>query len=253
MGNVVILKVPAVGGLVHAITQECFAQLFPKGVVNFVYGPGKDIAVRIMHEEIDIFSFVGSSGAADALLREHPAPHKLKSNLSLDGKNVAIVMESADLERTADQVLAGALTFNGQRCTALKLVFVHQSVVEQFLHILSPKVDSLVVGLPWERDVMITPCDYKKFQHLQDLVSDATQKGASVINNKGRVLVGNLMEPLLLFPVNEAMKIWKEEQFGPVIAVAPYSDLEDIFSYVATSSSGLQCSIFGSIEDTCQK
>lgn len=107
MGNVVILKIPNLGGGVHLLTQEIFQQTFPKGVMNFMSGPGKVVASTIMKEGVDVLSFVGTSTAADALIHAHPAPHRLKLNLSLEGKNIAIVTANSNLQNAASQVAAG--------------------------------------------------------------------------------------------------------------------------------------------------
>lgn len=114
----VILKIPSRGGLVHLATQEIFQRVFPKGVMNFLSGSGKIVASTVMQNGVDIFACVGTSSTADALIKMHPKPHRLTVNLSLEGKNIAIVSALADLEKTTKQVVKGTVNFH-HYCTRL--------------------------------------------------------------------------------------------------------------------------------------
>lgn len=144
------------------------------------------------------------------------------------------------------------MTYNGQRCTALKLIFVHSSIVQPLVELLQEEVCNLRVGLPWEEGVKITPLDSDQLAYVQELLQDAKEKGASTCCD-GNIINGSLMWPVTLFPVKPDMRIWKEEQFGPVIAIAPYTEIEEVLGYVAESSSGLQCSIFGEDHEELEK
>eukprot|EP00965_Chrysotila_dentata_P055804 1850690-Pleurochrysis_carterae.AAC.1 len=83
--------------------------------------------------KVDIFAFIGGSKAADALMKTHPEPHRLKACLALDAKNLAIVMPDCNLDSAVAECVTGSLSYNGQRCTALKLMFVHESIAAQVL------------------------------------------------------------------------------------------------------------------------
>ena len=125
MGNSVVMKLPNVGCLAHICTMEIYAKVFPPGVVNFISGAGRTTMPPIMKTgQVDIFCFIGGSTAADALLKQHPAPHRLKPCLSLDAKNLCVVMDDVDVAATVKECITGTLSYNGQRCTALKLLFV---------------------------------------------------------------------------------------------------------------------------------
>merc|ERR1719440_220266 len=109
MGNSVVMKVPNTGGLAHFLTMEAYAESFPAGVVNFVSGRGRDTMPPIMATgQVAILAFIGSSKAADAVVRQHPAPHRPRNVLSLDGKNLGIVLPDADLDVAAKECLAGS-------------------------------------------------------------------------------------------------------------------------------------------------
>ena len=100
---------------------------------------------------LDCLGFIGTNAAADALQKAHPAPHKLRVCLGLDAKNPGIVLPSADLTIAVNECVLGSLSFNGQRCTALKILFVHDSIVDAFLPKFCAAVDALVMGLPWDK------------------------------------------------------------------------------------------------------
>jgi len=112
---------------------------------------------RLCSGKLDVFAFIGTNSAADELIQIHPAPHRLRVCLGLDAKNPAIVLPSANLDIAVQECLLGSLSYNGQRCTALKIIFVHESVIDQFLPKFCAAVDNLKMGLPWEKGVAITP------------------------------------------------------------------------------------------------
>ena len=158
MGNSVVMKLPNVGCLAHICTMEVYAKVFPPGVVNFISGAGRTTMPPIMKTgKIDIFAFIGGSTAADALLKQHPTPHKLKPCLSLDAKNLCVVMDDVDVAATVKECITGTLSYNGQRCTALKLLFVHESIVDEFVKLFVDAVDAMKLALPWEAGVQLTP------------------------------------------------------------------------------------------------
>ena len=116
--------------------MEVYAKVFPPGVVNFISGAGRTTMPPIMKTGlIDIFAVIGGSTAADALLKIHPEPHRLKACLALDAKNLCVVMDDVDVAATVKECITGTLSYNGQRCTALKLLFVHTAIVDKFVEL----------------------------------------------------------------------------------------------------------------------
>jgi len=106
--------------------------------------------------------------------------------LGLDAKNPAIILPDADIDVAVKQCIAGTLSYNGQRCTAIKIVFVHESIADQFLPKFGEAMDALKLGLPWEADVSITPLPEKeKPKLLKELIDDAIAKGAKIMNKTG--------------------------------------------------------------------
>ncbi len=247
MGNTVIFKPPKLGVLLHKPLLELFCEAFPPGVVNTVYGDGAKVIGPLMASgQVDVLAFIGSSRVADILKKQHPKPHRLRSVLGLEAKNPAIILPDADLEATVKECVLGALSYNGQRCTALKIIFVHKQIAEAFVEKFSQAVNALKPGMPWDEGCAITPLpEPGKTTWLGELIADAEKHGARVVNNGGGEAEGTIMRPAVLFPVTEQMQLYRREQFGPVVPVAVFEDIEEPLRYVVESDYGQQLSIFG--------
>lgn len=251
MGNVVIFK-PARHGvlLIHPLLKA-FKDSFPKGVINVIYGSGRATIGALMKTgKIDVFAFIGNSESANVIKKSHPKPNRLRSILGLEAKNPAIVLADADIELAVNECISGSLSFNGQRCTALKILFVHESIVDQFNKAFVAKLESLKMGMPWEKGVMITPLPEKdKPEAMKALIDDAVAKGAQVINKNGGMSVESFVYPAVIYPVNSTMRLYHEEQFGPVVPIRSFKNISEPIQYMVDSNFGQQVSIFGTDSD----
>lgn len=247
MGNTIICKPPKLGTLLYRPLLEIFRDCFPAGVVNFVYGRGSNIIAPLMTSgKVDVLAFIGTSKVADTIKKQHPKLHRLRCVLGLDAKNPAIILPDADLDLAVSECVQGTLSFNGQRCTALKIIFVHARIAEAFLAKFSAAVDGLRMGHPWEPGVQITPLpEPGKTEYLRELVNDAVNNGARCINSATGPVCESYFKPTVLYPVNSTMRVYHEEQFGPVIPVVPFSDLQTPIRYIEDSNYGQQVSVFG--------
>ena len=134
MGNTILFKTPKHGSLLHYPLLEAFRTSFPKGVVNSLYGRGANVVPPVMQSgKVNVLTLIGSSKVADELQRQHPKLNRLRSIMSLDAKNAAIILPDADLGVAVSECLLGSLSFNGQRCTAIKIIWAHRSIVDEFL------------------------------------------------------------------------------------------------------------------------
>lgn len=247
MGNTVIFKPPKYGVLLHHPLLSAFRDAFPPGVVNTVYGEGPVVVAPLMESgQVDVLAFIGSSRVASILKKQHPRPHRLRSVLGLEAKNPAIVLEDADLDLAVGECLLGSLSYNGQRCTALKIIFVHESIAGSFVKKMADAMSKMKGGLPWEENVRITPLpEAGKTEYLAGLVEDAIVHGAKIMNPDGGKKTGTFFSPALVFPVNREMRLWREEQFGPVVPVVPFKEISEPLDYITASDYGQQLSIFG--------
>ena len=247
MGNTLVVKPPKFGVLLHQPLLTAFAECFPAGVVNFIYGDGSKIITPIMKSgDVDVLAFIGSSRVADILKLQHPHPHRMRCILGLDAKNPALVMPDANIDLAVRECLTGSLSFNGQRCTGLKLLFVHQSIVDQFLEKLVAAIDNLPQGMPWEKGIKLTPLpEFNKAQILKGYVDDAVSKGAKIMNNGGGAFVETMYRPAVVYPVTPEAALYNVEQFGPVVPVRSYNDEQEFLDFVTSSNYGQQLSLFG--------
>ncbi|WP_417886565.1 NADP-dependent glyceraldehyde-3-phosphate dehydrogenase [Zunongwangia sp.] len=247
MGNTVIFKPAKHGVLLLSPLLKAFQESFPPGVVNVVYGRGREVAAPIMEAgRIDVLALIGNSKSAIALQDQHPHKNRLRLVLGLEAKNPAIILPDADLDLAIEECLSGTLSFNGQRCTALKIVYVHEAIREEFNKRFSARVDALKFGNPWEEGVSLTPLpEPNKPAYIQELIDDAKANGATILNENGGQTYDNFIFPAVLYPVTPEMRVYKEEQFGPVIPIKPFTEIEEILEEIANSNYGQQVSLFG--------
>jgi len=251
MGNTAVFKPAKHGVLLIAPLLDAFKESFPPGVVNIVFGRGREIATPIMETgKINVLALIGHSSSANSLQQLHPQQNRLRLVLGLEAKNPAIILEDADLDLTIEECISGSLSFNGQRCTAIKIIYVHENIKEKFLEKFSEKVDSLKLGMPWENTLLTPLPEPNKPDYINNLIEDAKSKGAEVINKRGGETQKNYVFPAILYPVNSSMDVFKEEQFGPVIPVVSFSDINDPINYMADSNYGQQVSVFGKDENS---
>lgn len=240
-GNTVILK-PATQGSISALylAQAFHDAGLPKGVLNTVTGKGSEIGDYIVtHSEIDFVNFTGSTEVGKHISQIASMTPML---LELGGKDAAIVLEDADLEFTANNIVDGAFSYSGQRCTAVKRIIATDNVADQLVDMLKSRIETLKVGDPRE-DSIITPLiDNKAADFAQFLIEDALQKGAKLITGNQRQ--GNLVYPTLIDYVTEDMELAWKEPFSPLLPIIRVSSVDEAIDIANRSEYGLQSSVF---------
>lgn len=210
--------------------------LVTPGVFNYLTGRGSDIGKWFdKSKKIDAFSFTGSSEVGKAIVENLPTCIPLQ--LELGGHNPAVVMDDADLDLAVKQIVKGAFSFSGQRCTSIKRVLVHSKVHDAFVEKLRRNVSRIKLEEP-----LINSGNVRKFV---EFCEDAIDGGAVLVSRKLKV-VGNYVSPMVFTRVRKGMKIFSEEVFGPILAISTYEREEEILSFCNGSKYGLQASIFGS-------
>jgi glyceraldehyde-3-phosphate dehydrogenase (NADP+) len=247
MGNPVVMKTPRFGIMANALLAPALAEAFPPGVVNMLTGDGATVIGPVMESGlVDVFAFIGAPRTAAILQRQHPRPYRLRLVLGLGAKNPAIVLEDADLDQAAGEIVSGALTFSGQRCTAIKHVLVARSREADLVARLKARVEALKIGMPWEEKAVVTPLpDTGHVAYLAGLVRDAVGKGARVANEGGGETAGTLFRHALVTGVPPDALLYHAEQFGPIIPVSTFTDPAEALAVVDRSEVGQQASVFG--------
>jgi glyceraldehyde-3-phosphate dehydrogenase (NADP+) len=200
--------------------------------------------------KIDVLALIGHSSSAISLQDLHPQKSRLRLVLGLEAKNPGIILKDADIDLTIKECISGTLSFNGQRCTALKILYVHEDIKDEFLDKFSKAVDELKLGLPWDNTLLTPLPEPSKPKYITDLIDDAINKGAKIINKRGGEKQKNFVFPAVLYPVNKEMNVYKEEQFGPVIPIISFNNISTPIKDMSESNYGQQVSIFGKDVDT---
>ncbi|MFV0381219.1 MAG: NADP-dependent glyceraldehyde-3-phosphate dehydrogenase [Breznakia sp.] len=241
IGNTVVLKPATQGSLsaLHLIKAFVDAGL-PEGVLNTVIGKGSEVGNYITeHIEVDFINFTGSSRIGQSIAKRL---HMTPMLMELGGKDAAIVLEDANLDLAAKNIVAGAFSYSGQRCTAVKRVLVCEKVADQLVLKLKDLVHKLSVGLPQDNATITPLINTKAADYVMELVNEALDLGASAIVEGKQE--NNLVYPYLIDHVQVHMRLAWEEPFGPVLPIIRIKDKEEAITIANTSEYGLQTSIF---------
>lgn len=257
-GNVVIAKTPRFGVLANQRLAAAFAACFPPGVVALVPGDGRIVLPAVMAAKsidvlgnpkgaIDVLAFIGSEQAANAILTAHPTPSFVHKILGLGAKNAAIVLRGADPAAVAAKLVKGALGFNGQRCTAEKIVFVPADAEgDALVAALAERVAALKIGMPTDSAAAITPLpEHGKLEAMWALLDDAVDRGARIVNAGGGAGTFSIMRPAVVDGVRDGMRLCHEEQFGPIVPIVRYKELDEVRAWHRRSPYGQQAGVHG--------
>ena len=241
-GNTVLLK-PATQGAVRALMMVKAMQDagLPAGVLNTATGLGSVIGDYIVtHKDIQFINFTGSTEVGQhisALTSMTPVI------MELGGKDAAIVLEDADLDFAADNIVDGAFSYSGQRCTAVKRILALDTIADELVEKLKARVERLKTGDPREPGVTVTPLvSTKSADFVESLMRGAIQQGARLVTGGQRT--GNLIQPTLLDRVTTEMDVAWVEPFGPVLPIIRVASAGEAVEIANRSEYGLQSSVF---------
>lgn len=240
-GNVVMFKPPTQGSISGLLLAKAFEEAgIPAGVFNTITGRGSEIGDYIIeHKEVNFINFTGSTPIGERIGR---LAGMRPIMLELGGKDAALVLEDADLEHAAKQIVAGAFSYSGQRCTAIKRVIVLESVADKLATLVQAEVAKLTVGDPFDNADITPVIDNASADFIWGLIEDAQEKGAQTLTPIKRE--GNLLWPVLFDQVTKDMKVAWEEPFGPVLPIIRVANVEEAIAFANESEFGLQSSVF---------
>lgn len=240
-GNVVMFKPPTQGSISGLLLAKAFEEAgIPAGVFNTITGRGSEIGDYIIeHKEVNFINFTGSTPIGERIGR---LAGMRPIMLELGGKDAALVLEDADLEHAAKQIVAGAFSYSGQRCKAIKRVIVLESVADTLATLLQAEVAKLTVGDPFDNADITPVIDNASADFIWGLIEDAQEKGAQALTQIKRE--GNLLWPVLFDQVTKDMKVAWEEPFGPVLPIISVANVEEAIVFANESEFGLQSSVF---------
>lgn len=240
-GNTVVYKPATQGSIIGARISQLFNDAgFPDGVINCVVGKGSKIGdLLISHKYVNMISFTGSARVGNHI---SDVCHKIPLVLEMGGKDPAIILDDANLELAANEIVKGGLSYNGQRCTAIKRVFVTPKNHAKLVELVVNKVQSLTIGNPFDNNFITPLISNSSANYVMELVNDAISKGAKTCLEIKRE--ENLLWPMIIDNVTIDMKLAWEEPFGPVIPFIEFNTIEEVIEYSNNSEYGLQASIF---------
>ena len=250
-GNTVVLKPARETGATALKLAECFDEAgFPRGVFNVICGSGAVIGQALAeHPGVNGISFTGSNAVGKQVGMAAFA-RGAKFQLEMGGKNPIIVAEDADLDLAVDATISGGLKSTGQKCTATSRVLVVDGVYEAFRDKLLAKVRELKVGDGMEPDTWLGPCaSERQRETVLSYIRKGVQEGASMLLGDDRPLDGSLangyfVRPTVFDRVTADMTIYREEIFGPVLALVRVSSFEEAIRAANDNEFGLSASVY---------
>lgn len=222
------------------------ASTIPAGLIQIVPGTGETVGTQLAtHEDIQLISLTGSMRAGKSVY-EHAAQTVKKVNLELGGNAPVIVTPHADIDKAVDYIVAARINNAGQVCTCPERIFVHEDVHDEFIEKVSNKMSQLTVGDPLDEN-----SDYgaiinqTQLNSIHEKVETAVKNGAKlVLGGQKLQRDGFFYEPTVLDHVNPEDSVFKEEIFGPVLAVTTYNDFNQVIDDANDTNAGLSSYIF---------
>ncbi|MFT4027255.1 MAG: aldehyde dehydrogenase [Novosphingobium sp.] len=246
-GNAVILKASETCPRTHGLIIEAFAEAgFPEGVVNVVTNAPEDagevVGALIDAPEVRRINFTGSTQVGRIIARR-AAEHLKPVLLELGGKAPLIVLEDADLDEAVKAAAFGAFMNQGQICMSTERIIVVDAVADAFAEKFGAKAGSMACGDPREGKTPLgAVVDRKTVDHVNALIEDATGKGARLLS--GGKADGVLMPATVVDGVTSAMNLYRDESFGPVVAMIRARDAEHAVELANDSDYGLSAAVF---------
>ena len=246
-GNTVILKASEICPRTHSLIVEAFAEAgFPGGVVNVVTNAPEDagevVGALIDHPAIKRINFTGSTPVGK-IIAKRAAEHLKPVLLELGGKAPLIVLEDADLDEAVKAAAFGAFMNQGQICMSTERIIVVDAVADAFADKFAAKAASISCGDPREGQTPLgAVVDQKTVNHVNSLIEDALTKGAVVLTGGKSDSV--LMCATVIDRVTHSMKLYRDESFGPVVAMIRARDEADAIRLANDSEYGLSAAVF---------
>ncbi len=244
-GNVVVLKPSLLAPLTTVLLGSLLADVLPPGVLHVL--PGDDDLGRalVAHRKVGMISFTGSIGAGRAIMAA-AAPRLKRLSLELGGNDAAIVLPDIDIPRVASQIFRGAFYRSGQVCAAIKRLYVHDDIHDEFVAALADVAEKTTVGGPFDPDVTMGPLSNRpQFDRVRHLVDDAVSAGATIVTGGHPIARdGYFHAPTLVTGVGPGAAVVAEEQFGPVLPIQSFTDIDATVAAANDTDYGLGASVW---------
>ncbi|MCV3754331.1 aldehyde dehydrogenase family protein [Ureaplasma zalophigenitalium] len=242
-GNTVVYKPATQGSLVGLKIAELAQKAqYPKGVINSLMTNARQNGVLLASNPyVRVMNFTGSPNVGHLLAKHTNNVHLI---LELGGKDPALVLDDADFDLASQEIIKGAFSYSGQRCTAIKRVLVSRQNHDLLVSKMLDQLKKVSVGLPADNPVVGPLISTQALEYNLKLIQDAQDKKATLLTPLKYELTNNLLYPVLIDGVNEKMRVAFEEPFGPILPILVYDDYDQAIKMINDSEFGLQASIF---------
>lgn len=251
-GNTVVVKSAEEAPFAVLRAAEIMNMILPPGVLNMISGGGPTTGEALVrHPHVSKVTFTGSVETGKAIYK-NSSEKLIPVTLELGGKSPMIVCEDIDIEKAVEGALVSMrFTRQGQSCTAASRIFVHESIFDRFLERLKEKLNNLKIGDPMdlETDIgsVISPAQHEKILNYIDMgkkTVGATAHVCAELSKDPKLSKGLFVQPVLFTGLSNSHQVCQEEIFGPVTALIPWKDFEDVIHQANDSSYGLAATLW---------
>ena len=246
-GNTVVLKPSPYTPLTTLKLGELLKDIFPAGVVNVLAGGDELGQAMTQHADIDKISFTGSVATGKKVLASAAGTLK-RVTLELGGNDPAIILEDADPKAIAKNIFFASFVNSGQVCMAIKRIYAHEKIYDALCTALTAEAKKAKVGNGLDPETEFGPLQNKmQYDKVVDIIEDTKRSGARILCG-GEIpnTPGYFIPPTLVTDVDETSRIVTEEQFGPIVPILKYSDLDDAIERANNTRFGLSGSVWTS-------
>lgn len=241
LGNTVVFKPATQGSISGALLSKYFYEAnLPPNVFNIIIGKGSEIGDELIeNKRIKMISFTGGVNIGNKIAQKKAG---IPIVLEMGGSDPAIILKDADLDLAIKNVVNGSLSYSGQRCTAIKIVFIDKKIASEFTSRLIEEVSKLKVGFANDNSDITALINSSSVKWATKLIDDAIDKGAKL--EIGGNTINNILYPTILSNVRKNMMIFDEEQFAPIIPIVEFDNIQTVIDDLKNSLYGLQACIF---------
>ncbi|KLV10562.1 aldehyde dehydrogenase [Photobacterium ganghwense] len=253
-GNTVVMKPSPLTPIATLRFVELANSILPPGVLNVITGDADVGETLVTHPGVSKIVFTGSTQTGKHIMQSASASLK-RLTLELGGNDAGIVFPDAKVENIAEKLFTAAFHNNGQTCACLKRLYVHESLFDDVCIALTKMAQAVKVGDGMLDEAQLGPLQNEvQFNKVCQLVQESVENGATVLAG-GKPIEGKgyFFEPTILIDVHNGMPIVDEEQFGPVLPIIKYSDIEQAIQFANASPYGLGASLWTSDVEQAQR
>ncbi|MCP2072790.1 UNVERIFIED_ORG: acyl-CoA reductase-like NAD-dependent aldehyde dehydrogenase [Pseudomonas lini] len=244
-GNTLVVKPAPTTPLTTLLFGELCADIFPAGVVNIITDQNELGSVLTEHPDVAKISFTGSTATGRKVMASASATIK-RVTLELGGNDAALVLDDVNVKETAQKLFDGAMLNAGQICVAIKRAYIPNSLYDEFCEELARLADAMKVGDGLEPDTQLGPIqNLAQFQKLKEFLIDSHQTGKVISGGEALSRPGYFIPPTIVRDVPDTASIVCNEQFGPILPVLRYADVDDAIERINRSEYGLAATVWG--------